>query len=339
MQKKEDLIRKLFLDQCKREELEYLLELIEEDPSEVGPEVMTELFRQLGAIPDLDAGISNRIYERVEKRIEIPGAAPVSKRIIMPVARKKQFWRIGGMVAAVVLLICCIGLLPYLRADKEIFQQTAYGEVKKLFLPDSSLVVLNGNSSISYSDDWEQGANRVVRLQGEAYFKVRKKPNTLAKFQVITQDLTVEVLGTAFNVNAHKNETRVFLEEGQVKVNLDHQLDQVVDLAPGEAMVYSSIDRKLTPPETIVEEQQPSWRAGFSTFTAAPLQAILEELSQAHKLEFSIADTLLAKTQFTVTLPTENMDETMELLEKSISASIHKEGSRYIIDTKTQKEE
>lgn len=325
MQRKEELIRKLFLNQCTREEMEYLLQLIKEDPSEAGPEIMTELFQQLGIMPDLQASASDRIYEKVEKGMDGPAARPAIGR--------KLYWRVASAAAAVLLLICTGWVLSYYWANQEIVQQSAYGEVKEFFLPDSSLVVLNGNSSIRYNKKWPKGKTRIVHLSGEAYFKVRKKPATQAKFQVVTNDLTVEVLGTAFNVNTHKNETSVFLEEGNVKVNLDHELDKVVQLVPGEAMRYSAIDQKLTPPEKVVEERQPNWRTGFMQFIDTPLQSILEELSLAHRLAFMIGDSILAETPFTITLPTENMDQTMSVLGKSIGHSITKENNRYMIGT------
>lgn len=339
MQTKEELIHRLFLNQCTREELEYLLQIIKEDPSAEGPEIMTELFRQLGALPDVEESISDRIYRMVEEGTDATLPVPGSKTIIRPTPRRKVYWWVGSAAAAVLLLICSIWVLQNIQMGKEVIQQTAYGEVGEFFLPDSSLVVLNGNSSLSYKNNWQKGVTRIVRLNGEAYFKVRKQPATQAKFQVITNDLTVEVLGTAFNINTHKNETRVFLEEGAVKVNLDHQADKAVSLAPGEAMRYSAAHQRLTPPEKIVQEQQPNWRAGFLQFKETPLQSILDELSQAHQLEFVILDSVLTETKFDLTLPTENMEETMAILGKSIGASILRVDTKYIIDKEPDKKE
>ncbi len=333
MKTKEELIRLLFLDQCTREDLKRLLQLIEADQSDVGPEIMTELFRQLDTLPETDAKVSDRIYRMVEQGIEAPKTASHSETQARSKFRIRRYRWLRGAAAAVLLLMGAIWSFLYFRGEQEIFQQTAYGEVKEFLLPDSSTVVLNGNSTLSYSGQWTTGDTRIVRLQGEAYFKVKKKPATQAKFQVITNDLTVEVLGTAFNVNTHKNETRIFLEEGKVKVNLDHQSDKVVDLEPGEVMRYSASDQQLTPPEKIIQELQPNWRTGFMQFKEAPLQVILSELSQAHKLEFTIIDTTLAQTKFDLALPTENMEETMNVLGRSIGASIIREGERYLIDT------
>jgi ferric-dicitrate binding protein FerR (iron transport regulator) len=339
MKTKEELIRSLFLDQCSREDLERLLQLIEEDQSETAPEIMTELFRQLDTLPETDASVSERIYRKVEMGLQESEELPERKATVRPGLRIRSYRRLGTAAAAVLVLVCAIWALPYLRAPEEILQQTAYGEVKELLLPDSTLVVLNGNSSLSYPASWASGSTRTVRLRGEAYFQVKKKPATRAKFQVMTSDLTVEVLGTAFNVNSYKDETRVFLEEGKVKVNLDHQTDKVVELAPGEAMRYSAVDQQYTPPEKVIEELQPNWRTGFIQFKETPLQLILEELSQTHELEFVILDTLLAKTKFDLALPTQRMEETMEILGRSTGASINRKGTQYILDSAPEKKE
>lgn len=339
MKSKEELIRLLFLNQCTRQEMEHLLQLIQEDQSEEAPKIMAELFEQLGALPEADTAISARIYEQIEGGIRKAEKSQPLKVTARSKPKSRRFLWLGRAAAAVLLIAGTFMLFQQFGTPEEILEQTAYGEVKEFYLPDSSMVVLNGNSSISYLDEWDAGATRVVHLQGEAYFKVRKKPATQAKFHVVTNDLTVEVLGTAFNVNTFENETQVFLEEGKVKVNLDHEPDQVVNLVPGEVMQYSTIKQQLTPPEKVVQELQPNWRTGFRQFKNTPLIQILNELSQTHQLEFTIIDSLQAQTEYDLALPTQNIEETMQVLGKSIGAPIRRNGRRYLIGSPQNKKE
>ena len=67
---KEELIRRLFLEQSSRRELEYLLQLLQEDDSEEGPEIMADLFHQLGTIPEVDPATSNRMFDSITKSID-----------------------------------------------------------------------------------------------------------------------------------------------------------------------------------------------------------------------------------------------------------------------------
>lgn len=323
---KEKLIRKLLQRQCTREELEQLFSILEQDDSETGPDILLEVIRQIEADqPKINPKRSDRIFQQVLQEVGVEEENNI--RPIQSVNRRRFWWS----AAAALLLLAMAGTWWFGGSEDQFVEQTNYGETREIELPDGSIVTLNGNTSLTFGH-WKEAATRTVYLKGEAYFKVKKIPSTQAKFQVITDDLTVEVLGTAFNVNSHKNETRVFLEEGKVKLKLNHDVEKVLDLSPGEAMRYSALDQELTPPAQIVRDKQPNWRAGFMLFTETPLQSILEKFAQAHQLAFTIVDTTLAKTRFTVTLPLEDINETMDILGKSIGASIIKEGNQYIID-------
>ena len=176
MQTKEKLISKLFLNQCNKEELQVLLGLIQEDESDAGPEIMTELFRQMDALPATDEALSDRIFRRVEKGIDIIEEATEIHSVKSLSA--KVYYRLGAAAAAILLIVACTWLIQFKTRNGEVFQYTAYNEIREFRLPDSSLVVLNGNSSVRYSQSWKYGATRVVNLDGEAYFKVRKEHDT-----------------------------------------------------------------------------------------------------------------------------------------------------------------
>lgn len=333
MHRKEKLIRKLFSGTCTREELEQLLQFVREDPSEIGPEVMTQLFEQLEPMPEIDKGISERIFDLIEERKdESPDIEELQPKLS---DKRRLYTRISRVAAVLLVLIISTWTIVGWMGEQQIQQQTAYNEIKEFVLPDGSQVVLNGNSTLSYPRQWKEGVGRKVVLEGEAYFKVEKKPATQAKFQVVTKDLTVEVLGTVFNVNTRRSETSVFLEEGKVMVSLDHKADKVVNLNPGEIMQYSTSRKKLTAPKKIAKELETNWRTGAMEFKETPLQEILDEIAQANRLEFVITDQNLAEEKFTLGLPIEDMEVMMSILSRTIGVSIHKDGETYIIDRPT----
>ena len=49
--------------------------------------------------------------------------------------------------------------------------------IKTILLPDSSLITLNANSTLSYNNNWNSTAPRKVWLNGEAYFSVTHQQN------------------------------------------------------------------------------------------------------------------------------------------------------------------
>lgn len=78
-------------------------------------------------------------------------------------------------------------------------------------LPDGTEVNLNKNTTLSYTQKF--GKERLVKLKGEAFFKVTKlgKP-----FIVDAGSTSVKVLGTHFNVKNYGSSAQVFVEEGSV---------------------------------------------------------------------------------------------------------------------------
>ncbi|MGX5820061.1 FecR family protein [Chitinophaga lutea] len=115
---------------------------------------------------------------------------------------------------------------------------TAYGEIRQVMLPDSSLVYLNANSTLRIPEEWDPEERRSVWLDGEAYFEIMKKPGAGdARFVVHTPAIDVEVLGTKFNVNMLGKRTTVSLKEGKVQLTAREQISEgpkVFMMKPGD---------------------------------------------------------------------------------------------------------
>jgi ferric-dicitrate binding protein FerR (iron transport regulator) len=95
-----------------------------------------------------------------------------------------------------------------------------YGSKSRMMLPDSSVAWLNAGSKLVISSQYGI-RNREINLVGEAHFTVvpAQKP-----FKVMTSGLTIEALGTVFNVKAYPEEKTVetTVEEGEVKISRNH---------------------------------------------------------------------------------------------------------------------
>jgi transmembrane sensor len=95
--------------------------------------------------------------------------------------------------------------------------KVAYGSKTTIELPDSSVVVLNSGSTLSYPNKFET-ESRTVKLTGEAFFEVKK--NSKRPFYVKTKDVTIRVLGTKFNVKSYpdENTSETTLVSGSVEI-------------------------------------------------------------------------------------------------------------------------
>jgi ferric-dicitrate binding protein FerR (iron transport regulator) len=119
-----------------------------------------------------------------------------------------------------------------------ITQSAAKGEIKTLFLPDGSQLILNSNSSITYSNDFKD--NRKLTLRGEAYFKVVRNPKS--PFTVETPQFTTKVLGTSFTIRAYENYPSIIsVLSGKVQVNSIENPNQNIFLTKNQQLLFQKL--------------------------------------------------------------------------------------------------
>lgn len=103
-------------------------------------------------------------------------------------------------------------------------------------LSDGTIVQLNSESKLKFPILFN-GKDRIVYLEGEAYFRVKRNINK--PFIVKVKDANIQVLGTSFNVNAYKETEAITttLVEGSVKVN--YKNDGII-LKPNQQSIISN---------------------------------------------------------------------------------------------------
>ena len=312
------LIQKLYEGTCDRQELELLFDHIKANPSEEYAEVLSLLWENMENLTSPSSEESERIYEKTLAKVKDAEQGSAEKSLPSPlrVVSKRRRWRFGVGIAASLGLLLTLGIWLFFELRAPLITiQTAYAEQQTLTLPDSSVVELNANSSISYRDNWKNKKNRVVRLTGEAFFHVTRKEETGQKFCVLTNDLTVEVLGTSFNVNARHEETKVFLEEGKVKLNFETSSEEIL-MEPGELVTYS---QKTKIPRKLKSEpkKSTSWRDGFVDLEGTP-EEILLKVKEIYGLDYEVRNTEHANTSFTIPIPIDNYETMFAALENTI---------------------
>jgi len=162
-------------------------------------------------------------------------------------------------------------LAAYLFFFSETSITTGYGEQTAYNLVDGTFVKLNSKSTLSYNKrTWDK--NRVVKLNGEAYFEVIHG----IPFTVITKSGNVKVLGTHFNVKTGSNYLKVICFEGKVAVIVNNK----------ETILTKGTSLQISNNEGVKEEAittNPSWMAGINTYKDTPLNVIINDLeSQFH---------------------------------------------------------
>jgi ferric-dicitrate binding protein FerR (iron transport regulator) len=153
---------------------------------------------------------------------------------------------------------------------------TDFGQTEEITLPDGSSVVLGANSYLHFHDNWTDQKPRLVMLEGEAYFSVVRQENH-QKFVVQSKDVSIEVLGTKFNVNNRRDENRILLEEGSIRLTIPPLTTQSseasIEMKPGEAVAIADqqITKKVVDPHSYT-----SWTKGVLIFEKAPLREVIQ---------------------------------------------------------------
>ena len=260
--------------------------------------------------------------------------AAISREGSLPVRRK--FRPATVAVLATVCLVVLGGIWWALsKNDKEAITTIAtnYGETKSIVLPDSSMVTLNAKSSIRIPQTWRATAPREVWLEGEAYFKVQKKPATHQKFIVHTKDVNVEVLGTEFNVRDKDSNTQVLLTTGKVKLSVNDNQNEPVIMKPNQLTVYHPHNKKLliseVNPETYI-----AWIQHKLIFEKLPVQEICKNIEHFFGTPITIEDAAIARKELTGKLELKNEETVMQTLSLLLGTPIKKTNNRFIIYSK-----
>ncbi|MEN9335127.1 MAG: hypothetical protein RLZZ500_114 [Bacteroidota bacterium] len=221
------------------------------------------------------------------------------------------YWKKALQIAAVVTLFLGVGFTYLFLQDQE--QIAVNGSTVTFNLPDQSKVMLHSGSEITYSErDWDN--NRTLNLNGEAYFKVAKGK----KFEVNTQEGTVTVLGTQFNVKARNNRIDVTCYEGKVKIQ--HQNKSII-ITKGQTIAFANNNLIINHPTTAL---YPSWISKELQFEKVHPQDVLEELERHFNI--TINDIKLPSSElFTGHLPGDNPEIALQLFAASYHLKVKKQ--------------
>jgi ferric-dicitrate binding protein FerR (iron transport regulator) len=178
------------------------------------------------------------------------------------------------MYAAAASIALLLSTVYYLTGTSETFS-TSFGEQLALVLPDGSEVLLNSKSTITYNkSDWFNG-NRTLELNGEGYFKVKKG----STFSVNSENGTVSVLGTQFNVKTNPSYYEVLCYEGKVQVQNN---GETAILTKG--LSFRKIDKNNSEKGSFINGK-PNWLDGETSFNNTPLKHVIEELEKQYNVQ------------------------------------------------------
>jgi ferric-dicitrate binding protein FerR (iron transport regulator) len=210
---------------------------------------------------------------------------------------------------------------------------TPRGGEYQVILPDGSKVWLNAASSLRFPAFFAD-KERIVELNGEAYFEVVKLSSTSAKngknipFRVRSGIHVVDVLGTHFNIKAYSDEAAVTttLIEGSVKVSKSTAPESTL-LKPGQqAKVGSSIQVSSVDPTEAI-----AWKDGYFNFSRENIESIMRSISRWYNVDVKYEKNVTREEFVGSVSRYKNVSEVLDMLQLTGAVHFKMEGRRITV--------
>lgn len=190
---------------------------------------------------------------------------------------------------------------------------TPRGGMYRVTLPDGSNVWLNASSTLSYPSRFD-AKERMVQLEGEAYFEVRKQASP-TPFRVWTAQQTIEVLGTEFNINAYPEEpqTQTTLVHGSVEV-LSHHDQSRSRIGPGQQLTTVGNTSRI---DNVNPAQFTAWKDGRFSFDGKSFDQIMREMARWYDIELEYEEDIPTDRYMGDAFRTDELRTVLRFLESS----------------------
>ncbi|RZK59759.1 MAG: DUF4974 domain-containing protein [Hymenobacter sp.] len=258
---------------------------------------------------------------------------------LVPAAPRYQparTWRRWAAAAALAGTVAAGGLLYQSshRAPAPLTVATHYGQTRVLTLPDGSQVTLNGHSQLRYAATWQADKPREVWLDGEGFFSVQHMPNNQRFLVHTTAGLQVEVLGTKFVVNRRRDQTRVVLLSGKVRVEFDDHQQPDVLLRPGELVETHDDQPTLVTHKRVHTAPYAAWKDAQLVLDETTIAELATRLHDTYGLEVEVATPELNVRRMTGTVPVGELPILLLALEETFHLQATHQGNRLILAEK-----
>ncbi|MCR5890912.1 FecR domain-containing protein [Hymenobacter sp. J193] len=280
------------------------------------------------------AGLKQQELLRLRLRLQ---QAPVVRPRLRVQRRARLLW----LSTLTLALLTVVGWWQWSRpgtsADSLARFTTANGQRRTIILPDSSVVTLNANSTLTTAGQWAANSPREVWLTGEAYFQVSHRATRLVsdirsapanvKFVVHAGELAISVVGTQFDVNSRPGATKVVLRSGKVIVDRQAGLTREnLAMQPGD-LVETSDARPALTRRRVKPDHYSAWTQDWLRFRATPVREIVQLLRSSYNLRVEVSDPSILSQEITGDVPANSLEVLLPALAKALDVQVTRTGN------------
>lgn len=221
--------------------------------------------------------------------------------------RRTQLRRIAA--AAVLLLGLGLGVRALWPQSGQYV--AAHGAPRSFELPDGTLVHLNAESELSMRFG---PLHRYVELaRGQASFTVAdgRRP-----FEVHAAGLQVQDIGTTFDVSLQREQARIGVTEGRVRVfSGDREGRLLVDLPAGQSARIDYRDHAVSVSKEDVDTMTAWWKRRI-VFRDEPLRDVADQFNRLNAVRLNVDDDAAGALRLTGNLSADDLDSLRVFLDE-----------------------
>jgi transmembrane sensor len=201
------------------------------------------------------------------------------------------------------------------KINETITYQTGASEIKSIELNDGSQIRLNENSSITLASG--SGDDMSATLTGQAYFDIVSIADR--RFQVLTSESQISVLGTSFDVNTLRSSGKVIVAVSEGKVSFRSNGANSEKILT-ENMV--GIFEKQS--GTIFEESSEiynylSWLHGNIRFNNTSFEQVLHQLERIFDITNELEDSELSSLRLTANFNRGSLENVLNTISEGLN--------------------
>lgn len=231
-------------------------------------------------------------------------------------------WRRYLMIAAsFTVLFVSIGTYYFWKKNTPewVMVSTASGQIKDVYLPDSTLVSMSGGSWVRYNAKVFGKTRRDVEMNGKAFYQVMKDESR--PFSIQTKLAEVVVLGTSFQINQRDTSIHVNVATGKVNfIAGNSNKKENIILTAGMSAYYSMETQEI---KVLTEEDinYLAWKTGLLRFSNTPLEKVIEDLSDYYQVGVRSRSTIRGE-KLTATFDRLSLEEILMIINQTLDVRL-----------------
>ncbi|GAB3253209.1 hypothetical protein GCM10027347_12870 [Larkinella harenae] len=321
-----ELLRRYLADQCtppERKQAEALLATQEGIAllQELVNETTWPIHTELGAETESERALHHRVWNRLKQSVdETQPSAPAIRPF-------RRYWTYAVAAALGALCLLWFWQTPKPSSEPVAFRQIVApaGQKAHVKLPDGTQVWLNAQSRLRYASVFGQTGQRLVELDGEAYFDVAHDQQH--PFIVQSGTLATRVLGTQFNVRAYADDPAIEVAVLSGKVRVSDAQRHSVHLLPNQKSHFDRHTRTLKHQTITNANDYRAWTTDQLILNNLTIAETARLLNRRFAVQIQVPQEKLRHCQVTTRFIKPSLPDVLTVLCSYLNATYQQRGS------------